>query len=59
MYSSDDPRADTWANYIQAIPGPLATGYPLEIYATHPKTIEAIKKAKQVVLQPHEKPSSK
>jgi hypothetical protein len=51
-YGGDTKRADIWASYIAAIPGPLATGYPLEIYASHPKTKAAISKARENILKP-------
>jgi hypothetical protein len=51
MYESSDSRADVWAGFIKAIPGPLADGYPLEDYATNRKTITAIKQATNAILK--------
>jgi hypothetical protein len=51
MYYNNDPRADIWASYIRAIPGPLATGYNLEVYATNEKTMAAIKAAREAILK--------
>jgi hypothetical protein len=46
MYQREDPRVVEWAGYITGLPGPLAQDYPLETYATHPKTKAAIVRAR-------------
>lgn len=50
MYQSGDRRANQWAGFIAAIPGPLVTSdYELKAYATDPRTVDAIEKAKRIV----------
>ena len=45
MYTTGDRRAMLWKDYIGQVEGPLACGYPLEIYARTDFVVEAIKSA--------------
>ena len=49
MYAANDPRVDTWKGFIRTIPGPLASGYPLWVYATRAETQAAIKAAQEAI----------
>lgn len=49
MNEADDSRADKWAAFLVRIPGPLSDGYPLEVWVSNKKTIEAIQRARQQV----------
>jgi hypothetical protein len=50
MYKAEDPRVDTWAGFICAIPGPLGDkAFKIEGYAADSHTLTAIAKAKAFV----------
>ena len=51
MFQTKDRRASTWAGFLPAIAGPLACGYPLELYAGDNATLDAIRKAKEKALK--------
>lgn len=48
---ASDGRADKWVEFLEALPGPLATKSHVEAYAAHPKTRAALEKPKAEALR--------
>jgi hypothetical protein len=49
MYRNNDPRADTWASFIEIFQGPLTLPGSLDAFATGEKTKIAIERARETV----------
>ncbi|MDQ2659499.1 MAG: hypothetical protein M3Y03_03685 [Verrucomicrobiota bacterium] len=58
MYTTDDERAEVWANYLRYITAPVAAGFHLEAYVSHPKTRRLVEEIEESSRQSRRKLSA-